>query len=124
MKTHIELTEKAIVLPMEPVDDLEVGAQVDFQGIVRGTEKGDPIQGLNYQAHEPMAHLELAKILDDLAGLHPCDAVWIIHRLGYIPVGEIALFVRVRSKHRKAALRLTDELIDRLKRDVPIWKLS
>jgi molybdopterin synthase catalytic subunit len=124
MKTYIELTEKQIVLPTEPDGETEVGAQVDFQGIVRGTEKGEPIQGLNYQAHEPMAHLELKKIMAELGALYPCDAVWITHRLGFIPVGEIALFVRVRSKHRKAALLLIDELIDQLKRDVPIWKIS
>jgi molybdopterin synthase catalytic subunit len=62
-------------------------------------------------------------ILADLDLLHPCAEVWIVHRLGFVPVGETALFVRVRSKHRKAALRLTDEMIDRIKKDVPIWKL-
>jgi molybdopterin synthase catalytic subunit len=34
----------------------------------------------------------------------------------------MALLVRIRAKHRKAALQMTDELIDRIKQDVPIWK--
>jgi molybdopterin synthase catalytic subunit len=123
MKTHLALTCNAIVPPALPQDALETGAQVDFQGIVRGSEDGKPIDGLHYEAHEPMAISLLEKIVSDLAPLHPCDELWIIHRLGFVPVGEAALFVRVRSRHRKAALHMTDELIDRIKKDVPIWKM-
>ncbi len=123
MKTHIELTHQAILPPPLPTDDREIGAQVDFLGIVRESEAGEPIAGLNYEAHEPMAQSMMQRILADLALLHPCKEVWIIHRLGFVPVGQAALFTRVLSKHRKAALHLTDELIDRIKKDVPIWKL-
>jgi molybdopterin synthase catalytic subunit len=122
MKMHIELTHQAIVPPDALSVGLEVGALVNFQGIVRESEDGIIIAGLNYEAHEPMARSMLERILSDLALLHPCEEVWVIHRLDFVPVGEIALFVRVRSKHRKAALLLTDELIDRIKQDVPIWK--
>jgi molybdopterin synthase catalytic subunit len=45
-----------------------------------------------------------------------------IHRLGWVPVGEASLFVRVLSAHRGEALRFLAEAINRLKTDVPIWK--
>jgi molybdopterin synthase catalytic subunit len=122
MKMHIELTHHPIVLPTVHGVCMEVGAQVDFQGIVRGSEDGSPIAGLYYEAHEPMARSLLEKIVSELAVLQPCEEVWITHRLDFVPVGEMAMFVRVCARHRKAALQMTDELIDRIKQDVPIWK--
>ena len=119
---HIELTHQSIVPPTAPEERMEIGAQVDFQGIVRASEEGCAIAGLNYEAHEPMARSMLEKILSELAALQPCEEVWVSHRLDFIPAGEVALFIRVRARHRKAALHMVDDLIDRIKRDVPIWK--
>jgi molybdopterin synthase catalytic subunit len=122
MKTHIELTHHPIIPPPLPAGDREIGAQLDFLGMVREMEAGRPIPGLNYEAHEPMALSMMESILTDLALRHPCHEVWIVHRLDFVPVGETALFVRVHSQHRQAALHMMDELIDRIKKDVPIWK--
>lgn len=122
MNHRVEFTRKAIIVPPTPTDAKEVGAQVEFQGIVREMEDGQPIAGLFYEAHEPMARSILAQILEELAAKHPCDETVFIHRLDWVPVGEASLFIRVRSKHRHAALQLMVELIDRLKQDVPIWK--
>jgi len=122
MKTHIELTHSPIVPPEMRIVARETGAQVEFLGIVRELEEGQAIPGLQYEAHEPMARSSIEKILSEINALHPCDEVWLIHRLGFIPVGETALFIRVQSRHRKAALQLTDTLIDRIKMDTPIWK--
>ena len=122
MKTHIELIHSAII-PPAPADGLrEIGAQVEFQGIVREMENGAAIPGLHYEAYEPMARLTLEKIFQELAAVHPCAEVHFIHRLGFVPVGEASLFIRVQSSHRQAALQMTAELINRLKADAPIWK--
>jgi molybdopterin synthase catalytic subunit len=122
MKTHIEFTRSPIVLPETPSDLKEIGAQVEFQGIVRELENGRPITGLFYEAYEPMAKAMLEKILTELGAAHPCEKAWLIHRLDFVPVGEASLFIRVLARHRQTALQLTAELIDRLKTDVPIWK--
>jgi molybdopterin synthase catalytic subunit len=122
MKAHIDLVCHPIVPPPHARDG-EAGAQVDFLGIVRGLEDGKPIAGLHYEAHEPMARSIIEQILTGLALKYSCMEVWVIHRLGFVPVGEAALFVRVCSKHRKAALHMADELIDQIKRDAPIWKM-
>lgn len=122
MKIHIELTHRPIIQPTASSECVEVGAQVDFHGLVRGSENGSTIAGLHYEAHEPMARFMLERILSELADLHLCEEVWIIHRLDFVPVGEIVLLIRVHSRHRKTALQMTDELIDRIKQDVPIWK--
>jgi len=57
--THDPLAIPAPEFPLSV--DSEVGAIVDFFGIVRGTEAGMPIEGLTYEAYLPMAEKELVK---------------------------------------------------------------
>ncbi len=122
METVITFTQDPIVIPPMKLPNREIGASVEFLGIVREMEQDSPLEGLNYEAYEPMAVRVLTHHLEELASQHPCDQVLFIHRLGWVPVGEPSLFVRVLSAHRQEALALLDELITRLKTDVPIWK--
>lgn len=124
MEIEITFTTSPIQLAASPLPSREVGALVEFQGIVRATEGAAEISGLNYEAYEPMARRQLVGHIRELGAMHPCAAVVFVHRLGYVPVGEASLLVRVFSKHRGAALAMCGELIDRMKTDVPIWKRS
>jgi molybdopterin synthase catalytic subunit len=45
----------------------------------------------------------------------------IYHSLGKIAVGEICLFVFTSSKHRRAAIDACNELVERIKSELPIW---
>jgi molybdopterin synthase catalytic subunit len=122
METHITFTTSPIAIPTLALPSREIGACVEFQGIVRETEQDRQLAGLHYEAYEPMARRHLSRIFDELAALHPCAVVVFIHRLGWVPVGEASLFVRVISAHRGEALQFVAEAIDRMKADVPIWK--
>jgi molybdopterin synthase catalytic subunit len=124
MKTHIEFTHSPIVPPPMRISANEIGAQVEFLGIVRELEGGQAIEGLHYEAHEPMARSTIEKIFSELAALYPCEEVWLIHRLDFVPVGETALFLRIHSRHRQSAFGLAEAVIDRIKTDAPIWKRS
>ena len=93
-----------------------------FFGIVREMEKGAALSGLGYEAHESMARKHLERIFAELAEAHPVEEVVFIHRLGWVPVGEASMFVRVLSAHRGEALFCCGAAIDRMKQDVPIWK--
>ena len=124
MKTQIEFTHAPIVAPPPQFPAREIGAVVEFSGLVRELENGQKIPGLHYEAHEAMARKELEKIFYELAGRHPCEEIYFSHRLGFVPVGEASLFIRIAARHRQAALALMAELIDRLKADVPVWKSS
>lgn len=123
MEKHIEFIRARIVPPETLLPNREVGAQVEFLGIVRELENGAAIPGLQYEAYEPMARQQLDKILIELALVHPCVAVWFVHRLGFVPVGEASLFIRALARHRREALEMTSLLVERLKAEVPIWKL-
>jgi molybdopterin synthase catalytic subunit len=122
MDAHIEFTTGPILVPESLATSCDVGAQVEFRGIVRGTEEGRAIVGLRYEAHVEMAERQVRRIMDELAVSWPCRGVLFIHRLGLVPVGEASLYVRAQSQHREAAFRFCMELIDLMKRDVPIWK--
>ena len=122
MEKQIVFTSEPILIPALALPSREIGACVEFQGIVRETEQDRQLAGLQYEAYEPMASRHLERIFDDIAATHPCAAVTFIHRLGWVPVGEASLFIRVISAHRGEALRFLAEAIDRMKADVPIWK--
>ena len=119
---EIIFTSEPIVVPPATLPSREIGACVDFQGIVREMEGDSALAGLQYEAYETMAVRLLERIFDELHATHGCVAVTFIHRLGWVPVGEASLFVRVLSAHRGEALRFTADAIDRMKADVPIWK--
>jgi len=122
MEASVEFTTAPIVEPAVLKAGLETGAEVEFRGIVRQMEHGRPIAGLDYEAHIPMAERQIRRIISDLNASCPCHAVWFIHRLGWVPVGEASLYIRIHASHREPAFRFCMALIDELKKDVPIWK--
>jgi molybdopterin synthase catalytic subunit len=103
-------------------DNGESGAWVEFTGVVRGQEDGQPIVALEYEAYDTMAVSEMRRLLAELADRHPCQAAMVIHRTGIVPVGEAAIYATVAARHRAEAFRLLTSFLDRLKQDVPIWK--
>jgi molybdopterin synthase catalytic subunit len=125
MTVHVELTQEPIMRPPLAADAVtcEAGAGVDFRGIVRGQEDGQPILALEYDAYAPMALDQMRRLLTELGKKHGCLAAGVIHRTGRIAVGEAAIHVQVVARHRTEAFRLMSEFMDRLKEDVPIWKI-
>ena len=102
--------------------DLAVGASVDFQGIVRGSEDGRKIDGIDYEAHREMAEHQLQQIAEKAAIEFGLRSVIIHHRIGFVAVGEPSLFTRVCSGHREAAFQASRWIVEELKKKVPIWK--
>lgn len=99
------------------------GSVAEFRGLVRGEESGNTISALEYEAYTPMAERKMLEICTALAAGADCQFVRITHRIGVIPVGEAAIHVVVASKHRAAGFALLAGFMDRLKQDVPIWKI-
>jgi len=98
------------------------GAVVTFFGTVRDHHRGRPVERLHYAAYRPMAERALAAIVDALEAEHEGLAAAIVHRTGEVPAGEPSVVVAVASPHREAAFAAAREAIERLKREVPIWK--
>lgn len=112
-------------LPPTPVPfehDPGHGALLQFEGIARPTEDGRPITALDYEAYEPMCSAMLRRIAAELIERHGLMGLCVEHSVGRVPVGQCSFRLRIVARHRKEALAAMDQFIDRLKRDVPLWK--
>lgn len=100
----------------------EDGAVVVFDGIVRNNTKGRPTDYLEYECYESMALQHMAKIGREIANQFAIGHIGMVHRLGRLEVGEASVTVIATAPHRKPAFEAALEAINRLKREVPIWK--
>ena len=100
------------------------GAVVTFEGIVRELEGQGRVSALDYQVYEPMATGMLESIARDLIARRRLAGIHTEHSRGRVPVGACSFRLVVGAPHRKEAIEAMDEFIDRLKRDVPIWKTA
>jgi molybdopterin synthase catalytic subunit len=118
---EVLVTEAQLNAPEDGVDPAS-GARIDFLGVVRGSENGREIDGIDYEAHLRMAEYQLEQIAKLAAIDFKLRSVIIHHRIGFVAVGEPSLFVRVCSGHREAGFRASQWIVDELKKKVPIWK--
>lgn len=99
-----------------------VGSRIRFEGIVRRLEEGGHLAAIDYEAYEPMAIRMLEAIANDEAQREGVRSITILHSRGRVGVGEVSFACEVRSAHRAEGIAALGSLIDRMKRDVPIWK--
>ena len=98
------------------------GAEALFIGTVRNHDTGHGVTGLSYSAH-PTAEQELARVADEIAEKYPgVIALAVVHRIGDLAVGDLAVVAGVSCAHRAEAFHACHALIDELKLAVPIWK--
>lgn len=98
------------------------GAVVVFEGIVRNHSGGRRTLYLEYECYEAMAIRVMAEMGRGIAERHGVSRVGIVHRLGRLEIGEASVAIVVASPHRQAAFDAALETINRLKKEVPIWK--
>ncbi len=105
------------------VGELGSGALVTFVGSVRErSDDGRPVTGLAYEAHRELALVELRAVGDDARARFAISRIAIVHRIGELALGEVAVGIAVSAPHRAAAFDACAFAIDELKRRVPIWK--
>ena len=98
------------------------GGVVTFTGVVRDENDGRRVERLEYHAYPEMAERELAKLERQARERFGVHRIALVHRIGTLAVGEIAVAVVVAGAHRAEAFEAARWLIDTLKRTVPIWK--
>ena len=113
----IDITES-----LSMIDDPQTGAQAIFLGTVRNEYNGRQSLGLYYDAYPAMAQDHIKKIGEALKKEFEISHVVIIHRIGELPVGAASVLVAISAPHRDAAFAAARAGIDRVKREVPIWK--
>jgi molybdopterin synthase catalytic subunit len=104
------------------VDHAAAGAVVTFAGVVRDHDGGRSVDGLEYSAH-PTAEKIVAEVAADVAArAHGVRAIAVSHRVGRLAVGDVALACAVAAEHRQEAFAICAELVDEVKRLLPVWK--
>lgn len=99
--------------------DLGGGAVASFTGIAR---KDGDVVGIELEHYAGMTEASLHGIMEKACTRWPLLGGIIVHRVGYVAVGEPVVVTGAASLHRAAALEATAYLIDCLKTDAPFWK--
>ena len=100
----------------------EIGAHQIFLGQIRADEKeGKTVQSITFTAYEDMANELYTQYRETLFAKYPITCMHVYHSLGEIKTGEINLFVFVSSPHRHAAVSACAELVEWIKKEVPVW---
>jgi molybdopterin synthase catalytic subunit len=104
------------------VDQAAAGAVVTFAGVVRDHDGGRAVRGLEYSAH-PTAGKVVAEVAAEVAARATgVRAIAVSHRIGPLVIGDVALACAVAADHRKEAFAACAELVDEVKRLLPVWK--
>ncbi len=114
-----------------PVDDArrwvgvpECGGIVTFCGTVRDHSVGrNGVTSLEYEAYEEHVVPRLTDVASAARLRWPeVGRLALLHRVGRLEVGEVAVVVAVSTPHRAEAFAAAEFCIDTLKHTVPIWK--
>jgi molybdopterin synthase catalytic subunit len=100
------------------VRDPAAGAVVLFEGVTR------EVPELDYEAYVEMAEARLRAIGEEVAAAFGLSAVALEHRVGTVPLSEPSVIVAASAPHRGEAFDGARALIDRVKAEVPIWKVE
>jgi molybdopterin synthase catalytic subunit len=99
-----------------------IGAHNIFLGQVRKDDiAGKLVAGIEYTSYEDMALEKMQEIREDIFGKYELTCMHVHHSLGLVLTGQICLFVFTSSKRRKAAINACEELVERIKLELPVW---
>ncbi len=103
----------------------EAGAVACFVGVVREDpvrESEAKVVRLEYEAYIEVALKRMQEIRDAIKRRPGVLEVSIHHIIDTLEVGEPSLFVAVLGKHRQDVFPALSETVERVKKEVPIWK--
>jgi len=103
-------------------DKANIGAIVNFIGLVRDINDGDSIHTLTLEHYPGMTERALAKIADEAQQRWDIGDSLIIHRVGTLQPQDQIVLVAVTSAHRGEAFKACEFMMDFLKTQAPFWK--
>jgi molybdopterin synthase catalytic subunit len=114
--------------PLDPgealafISDPSAGGECVFIGRVRESSDAGDVTGILYEAWSELADARLAELADELLERWACTRVALLHRYGRLAIGDAAVVVAVSAPHRSEAFEACRHGIERIKKDLPIWK--
>ncbi len=99
-----------------------IGGHSIFLGQVRADEiEGKKVAAIEYTSHEEMALQIMQSIRESIFEKYSLICMHVYHSLGTVGSGDICLFVFVSAAHRKSAINACEELVERVKAELPVW---
>ena len=109
--------------------DQEVGAISSFTGQVRSAEedqsamdKNGKLLALSIEHYPGMTEKSLFETCQLANKRWPFKACRVLHRVGYLKVGQPIVLVLVAASHREQAMKACEFIVDHLKTAAPFWK--
>jgi molybdopterin synthase catalytic subunit len=122
-EVRVQPTPIDVVAEVTPImRNPNVGAIVDFIGIVRHSGDRDDVVALELEHYPGMTERSLWSIVEEASARWSLDAVKIVHRVGRIALGHPVVLVVVAAPHRPAAFEACEFIMDFLKTHAPFWK--
>jgi len=99
-----------------------IGGHSIFLGQVRADEiEGKTVAAIEYTAYEEMALEQMYQIREAIFEKYSLVCMHVYHSLGKVAAGEVCLFVFTSSEHRKVAIDACEEIVERIKSELPVW---
>jgi molybdopterin synthase catalytic subunit len=112
------LTLGALVRTVRSHPDIDkAGAILTFTGVVRGEALA-----LEFDIYEREAQQRLSSIVRDLKAAEGIVEAKIYHKSGRVKRGEDIVYIVVAAAHRQEGFKALRDAIERIKKEVPIWK--
>ena len=100
----------------------EIGAHTIFLGQVRADViEGQTVSAIEFSCYEEMADPILSTIREETFQKFNLSCMHIYHSLGKVNAGQICFFVFVSAAHRPQVYDATEYIVDRIKKEVPIF---
>lgn len=99
-----------------------IGAHSIFLGQVRKDSiDGNDVAAIEYTTYEPVALEKMHTIRERIFAKYSLTCMHIYHSLGNVAAGKICLFVFISSSHRKASIKACEEIVELIKKELPVW---
>jgi molybdopterin synthase catalytic subunit len=103
-------------------DRFSVGALVSFVGLMRDMNQGRRVERMILEHYPGMTEKALERIIHEATSRWDLEDIRIVHRVGELRPQDPIVLVAVASRHRDAAFRACEFVIDYLKTRAPFWK--
>lgn len=102
--------------------NLKIGAHSIFVGQVRNDFINEKeVAAIEYSCYREMASDVMDKLIHEVQSKYDLHDMEVYHSLGKVMAGDICLFVFTASRHRRNAIEGCNELVEKIKKELPVW---
>ena len=99
-----------------------IGGHSIFLGQVRADVIDEKkVAAIEYTTYEELALEKMHIIREETFAKYELTCMHVYHSLGAVAAGDICLFVFTSSAHRRPAIDACNEVVERIKTELPVW---